>query len=106
MFARTVTLRLKPNTLADPISAIDSEIAPILREQRGFQNHFVLVPSNGSEAIGISLWDTGESAEAYNCEAFPRVQKILSRVIEGTPQVQSYDVPSSSNALRTAGGGS
>jgi heme-degrading monooxygenase HmoA len=105
MFARTVTVRLKPGASSDFVRAIDGEVAPILRDRKGFQNHFVLV--SGNEAIGVSLWDTRESAEAYNRETFPEVQKILSRVTEGTPQVRTYDVASTTLAQRTGarGGG-
>jgi len=51
-----------------------------------------LVSSNGSEVLGISLWDQKQDAEAYNRAAYPEVQRILSKVIEGTPQVQTYEV--------------
>jgi hypothetical protein len=33
-----------------------------------------------------------ENAEAYNREIYPEVQKLLAKVIEGTPQVQTYEV--------------
>jgi hypothetical protein len=52
----------------------------------------VLVSSNRSEVLGISLWEQKADAEAYHRTAFPEVQKILSKVVEGTPQVQNYDV--------------
>jgi len=38
MFARTVAIHLKPNTLAEFKVAFDKEILPILRKQTGFQD--------------------------------------------------------------------
>jgi hypothetical protein len=38
------------------------------------------------------LWDEKENAEAYNRGTYPEVLKALSKVLEGTPQVQTYEV--------------
>lgn len=98
MFARTVTVRLKSNAVADFNRTLENEIIPILRKQRGFQNELTLVSPDGTEAIGISLWDNKQSAEAYQKEGYPEVQKIMSKSIEGTPQVKTYEVPYSTLA--------
>jgi hypothetical protein len=104
MFARSISMRLKPNTVAEFNKAVENEILPVLRKQKGFQDKLVLVSSNGTEAVGISLWDQKDSAEAYHRTAFPEVQKLLSKVIEGTPQVQTYEVSSSTLHKATAQG--
>jgi heme-degrading monooxygenase HmoA len=95
MFARTVSMRLKPNGVAEFNRTLENEILPVLRKQTGFQDELVLVSSNGTEVIGISLWDQKDNAEAYHRTAYSDVQKVLSKVIEGTPQVQTYEVSSS-----------
>ena len=64
-----------------------------------------LVAPEGQEAVGISLWDNKQNAEAYQRESYPEVQKILSRVIEGTPQVKTYDVPFTTLTKAARGGG-
>ena len=92
MFARTVTVRLKANMVADFKKTLENEIVPLLRRRTGFQEEFTLVEPNGTEAVGISLWDNKDNAEAYQRETYPEVQKLLSKVIEGTPQVQTYEV--------------
>ena len=104
-FARIVTMRLKPNATQDFTRTIENEIVPILRQQKGFQDELVLVKPNGTEAIAISLWNNKESAEAYNREGYVQVQKVLSKAIEGTPQVQTYDVAHSSQQRTARGGG-
>src|ERR1700686_2058499 len=88
-------MRLKPNGVAEFTKTLQNEVLPLLRKQNGFQDELVLVSSNGTEAVGISLWDQKDSAEGYHRTAFPEVQKLLSKVIEGTPQVQTYEVTSS-----------
>src|SRR6266568_2549401 len=92
MFARTVTVRLKSNAVADFNRALENEIVPILRKQRGFQDELTLVSQDGMEAVGISLWDNKQNAETYQRESYPEVQKILAKSIEGSPQVKGYEV--------------
>ena len=66
MFARTVTVRLKANAVGDFTRTLENEIIPILRKQRCFQDEMILVTPDGTEAVGISLWDNKQSAEAYH----------------------------------------
>ena len=95
MFARSVTIHLKPNSVAEFTRTLDREIIPLLRKQKGFQDEITFVAPNGTEAVGISLWDQKESAEAYNRGTYPEVMKTLVEVVEGTPQVQTYQVSNS-----------
>ncbi len=95
MFARNVSMHLKPNSVAEFTRTLESEIIPLLRKQKGFQDEITLVAPGGLEAIGISLWDRKEDAEAYNRGAYSEVQKALTKVVEGTPQVQTHEVSNS-----------
>ena len=106
MFARTVTVRLKSNMVADFKKTLENEILPLLRKQRGFQDEITLVAPEGNEAVGISLWDTKQNAEAYQRETYPEVQKLLSKVIDGTPQVKTYEVPYTTLTKVARGSGS
>ena len=92
MFAHSVTIHIRPNTVAQFNKTVEKEILPLLQKQKGFRDELTLVASNGSEVVGISLWDQRQDAEAYQRTTYPDVQKLLSKVIEGTPQVQSYEV--------------
>jgi len=92
MFARSVTIRVKPNAISEFNRTFEKEILPLLQKQKGFQDAISLVASNGSEVVGISLWDQKEDAKAYNLTTYTEVQKVLSEGIEGTPQVQTYEV--------------
>jgi len=95
MFARSVTMRLKPNSVSEFNTTLEKEILPLLQKYKGFRDEISLVATNGTEAVGISLWDNKEDAEVYNRTTYPEVQKLLAKVSEGTPQVQTYEVGSS-----------
>ena len=95
MFARRVSLNLKPNTKAEFAQQLDKEIIPMLRKQKGFQDEITFVVPSGKEAFGISLWDNKDNAEAYNRGAYLEVAKLLSKVVEGTPRVETYEVSNS-----------
>ena len=95
MFTRRVSMHLKPNSVAEFIRTLEKEIIPLLRKQKGFQDEITFVGSTGTEAFGISLWDTAENAEAYNRETYAEVAKALAKVIDGTPQVETYEVANS-----------
>ena len=95
MFARHVSLHLKPNSVREFTDTIDKEVTPLLRKQKGFQDEITFVASSGTEAVGISLWDQKENAEAYNRGTYPQVLKALAKVVEGTAEIKTYEVANS-----------
>ena len=95
MFARHVSMVLKPNSIAEFTRTIENEIIPLLRKQKGFKDEITLVVAGGTEAVGISLWDQAQNAENYNRGAYAEVAKALAKVIDGTPQVETYEVANS-----------
>jgi heme-degrading monooxygenase HmoA len=95
MFARRVYMHLKPNSVAEFTQRLEKDILPLLRKQKGFQDEITFVGQGGTEAFGISIWDKAESAEAYNRGTYPEVTKILAMVVEGAPQVETFDVANS-----------
>jgi len=95
MFARNVSMRLKPNSVTEFTRTLENEVIPLLRKQKGFKDEITFVVPGGTEAVGVSLWDQKENAEAYDRGAYPQVLNALSKVIEGTPKVQAYEVSNS-----------
>lgn len=95
MFARSISVHLKPNSVANFTKLIENETLPLLRKQKGFQDEITFVAPGGREAVGISLWDQKENAEAYGRDGYPGVLKALGNVVEGTPQVRTYEVANS-----------
>ena len=95
MFARSVSFHLKPGRAAEFTKLLDTDIIPVLRKQKGFQDEIAFVAPGGAEAVGISVWDLKENAETYARSAYSGVLKALEPVVEGTPQVQTYEVSNS-----------
>jgi hypothetical protein len=95
MFARQVYMHLKPTSVEELTQRMEREIIPLLRKQKGFQDEIMFIAPGGKDAFGISLWETAEHAEAYNRNTYPEVTKILSRVVEGTPQIKTFEVSNS-----------
>jgi hypothetical protein len=95
MFARNVSIHLKPNSAVAFAKLIQNETIPMLRKHRGFQGELTLVAPGGAEAVGISLWDEKENAEAYAKDGYPEIMKNLNKFVEGTPKVQTYEVANS-----------
>ena len=95
MFARRVSMHLKPNSAAEFTQKLEEKVLPLLRKQKGFQDELTFIAPDGTNAFGISLWDRTESAETYGRETYPEVVKILSGVVEGAPKVSTFDVSNS-----------
>ena len=95
MFARRVSMQLKPNSVAEFTQRIEKDILPLLRKQKGFQDEITFVGPGETKAFGISLWENKENADTYSRGTYPEVTKILARVVEGTPQVETYEVSNS-----------
>jgi hypothetical protein len=95
MFARSISIRLKPNSSVAFTQLIEKECLPTLRKQKGFMDELTFIASEGTEAVAVSLWDRRENADSYNRDAYPGVLKALATVVEGTPQVRTYEVSNS-----------
>src|SRR5947207_6474500 len=95
MFARKVSMQLKPDSIAELTRRFEKEIIPLLRKQKGFQDEINFVSPSGTEAFAISLWERTEDAEAYSRAAYPEVVKLLRTFVEGTPRVETFEVSNS-----------
>jgi hypothetical protein len=95
MFARNVSIQLKSNMLSDYTRTFEKDILPLLRKQKGFTDEITLSNPNSLDAIAISLWENRADAEAYNTNTYPEVLKTLSRMIDGTPKVQTFEAVTS-----------
>jgi heme-degrading monooxygenase HmoA len=92
MYARQVSMELKPNSLTDFTRKLDSEIIPLLRKQAGFRDELTFVEPGGKRTFAVSLWDSKQDAEAYSQKSYAEVAKMLSGLIQGTPQVKTFEV--------------
>ena len=95
MYARNVTLQLKANSASEFTRMLETDVLPVLRKQNGFKDEITFVAPNGTEALAISLWENQENAEAYGRDTYPAVLTSLAKVVEGTPEVDAYQVSNS-----------
>jgi hypothetical protein len=95
MFARNISIHLKSNMLSDYTRAFDKDVLPLLRKQNGFKDEITFAGPGGVDVTAISLWENKNDADTYNSNTYPAVLKTLARFIEGTPQVHTFDVVSS-----------
>jgi heme-degrading monooxygenase HmoA len=95
MYARNVRMQLKANSTAQFTQTLEKEVIPLLRKQDGFQDEVTFIVPGGAEAVAISFWQSKDKAEAYGRTGYSEVLKALAPVVEGSPQLQNYEVSNS-----------
>src|SRR4030095_4914086 len=95
MYARRVSLKLKPNSTVEFTQRLEKQVIPMLRTHSGFKDEIAFVAPGGTEAFGVSLWDTKQNADDYNRGGYAEVTKILEKLIDGAPRVETYEVANS-----------
>ena len=97
MYTRNVSMKLKVNSATEFARTLENEVIPVLRKQKGFKDEITFVAPERNDAVAISFWDKKEDAEAYNREKYPEVLKALTRVVDGNPKVESFEVANSTS---------
>ena len=92
MYARNVTMHLKNNSAPEFTRTFETDVLPVLRKQDGFKDEITFLAQNGQDATAISLWEKKENAEQYSRETYPAVLQSLSKVLDGTPRVEAFEV--------------
>lgn len=92
MFARRVSVRLKPNKFAEFTKTLEQDIIPLLRRQEGFKDEITFAGADGIEVLAISLWDTRANAETYDASVYNDVLRTLGNMIVGTPEITTTEV--------------
>jgi len=95
MYARRVSMKLKPNSTVEFTQRLEKDVIPMLRKQSGFKDEITFVAPGGTDAFGVSLWDTKQNAENYSRGGYAEVTKILEKLIDGNPRVETYEVANS-----------
>ncbi len=94
-FARIVTVKLKPGVGPDYARTIDEVVIPIMRKCAGFRDEIAMVSTDGTQMVGISLWERREDAEAYSREAYRPEIEAIQGYMDGEPALVTYDVTNS-----------
>ena len=56
MYARNLSIHLKPTSLKPFTEKLEKEIMPLLCKQEGFRNEITFPDDNGTNVTAISLW--------------------------------------------------
>ena len=94
MFARAVSIKVKPGCKAELSEIFEQEVIPRFRQERDFLGLLTFIRPDGTEALSLSLWDKKENAGA-NCPSDLSALTALAGVVRGTPSVQIYEVSNS-----------
>jgi hypothetical protein len=95
MFARKVSVRLKPDSAGPFIQKMEDEIIPLLRRQKGFLDELTLISQSGKEIYAYSFWENSEDAERYDRTVFREVTDLLADLLDGTLRIHTYMVANS-----------
>ena len=97
MYTRNVSMKLKAHSSKEFTQTLENDVIPMLRKQKGFKDEIALVAPERNEIVAISFWEKKADAEICNREKYPEVLKALSKVVEGTPRVESFEVANSTS---------
>ncbi len=95
MFARKLSIQLKPNKFAEFTKTLEKNVIPLLRKQQGFRDELILATPDSVDVLAISLWDTEKHAATYNEGTYKDVLKTLESMTAGAPKVATSEVISS-----------
>ncbi len=102
MYTRNIRINLKAGSVPEFTRLLENKIIPLLRQQKGFQDEISFVAPDRNEAVAISFWDNQENAEAYSHVAYLDVLRVLSKVADGMPFMDTFEVGTSSFCHMTA----
>ncbi len=92
-YIRNVSFHIKAGKTDEFNKTFTADVLPIMRKQPGFKHELAMI--NGSDVVGVSVWQDQPSAEKYSTSAYPEVLKKLSTFIEGSPSVKGYELTAS-----------
>ena len=96
MFARSIAMRLKPNSVAEFIQTLQDEIDPLLRKEHGFRGHIAFVVPDGAQAVAISFWDRERSPISHN-DARCKALATLKKLVKSPPDVRVCAISNSTS---------
>lgn len=93
MFTRVVAVRTKPGKARELTKSIHDKILPVLEDQQGFIDEILLVSdAEPDQILALSFWRSQEDAERYTHEQFPRINELISHLLESAPVSRTFNV--------------
>jgi heme-degrading monooxygenase HmoA len=83
MFTQVVAVRTKPGKARELAKTIHDTILSILEDQVGFVDEMILVSDTEPDQIlALSFWKSQHDAEHYSHEQYPRINELISHLVE------------------------
>jgi heme-degrading monooxygenase HmoA len=104
MYTRVVELTTKPEKARELCAAIDDRVLSILKKQAGFVDETVLASDTEENCVlALSFWNAKEDAERYHREQYPKINEMLSHLLDTAPVIRIFDVHTSTTHCVVAG---
>jgi heme-degrading monooxygenase HmoA len=104
MYTRVVELNTKPDKARELCATIDGKVLPILKKQSGFVDETILASDTESNRVlALSFWNAKEDAERYHREQYPKINEMLSHLLESDPVIRTFEVHTSTTHRVVAG---
>jgi heme-degrading monooxygenase HmoA len=93
MFSRVVAVRTNPGKAKEFVKTVHDKILPILEDQPGFVDEILLVSNTEPDQIlALSFWKSQQDAERYTHEEYPRINDLISKLVESAPVSRTFNV--------------
>ena len=104
MYTRVVELNTKPGKARELCATIDDKVLPMLKKQAGFVDETVLASdTEENRVLALSFWNAKEDAERYHQEQYPKINEMVSHLLEAAPVIRTFDVHTSTTHRVIAG---
>ena len=91
MYARAINLQFHPGKIDEAIRLFQDSIAPIFKQQKGFQNGYLVGDRKTGKAVSFSLWASEADATVMDSSgAYQKWTGMLAQCLAG-PAVREQD---------------
>lgn len=64
MYARTVTIQVRPNMVDEAQKLFSESVIPAAKQQKGFEGALLLSDPNSGKGMSVTLWETEADLKA------------------------------------------
>ncbi len=95
MYAQVVRAQIQAGKLDEAISIFSNSVLPVVKEQMGYKDTYILVDREASKFVGFSLWETEADVSALGNSGFYQEQVAkFAAVFAAPPEREVYEVAS------------
>ncbi|KAA3660959.1 MAG: hypothetical protein DWQ04_17910 [Chloroflexi bacterium] len=90
MYARVVTIYVKPGSMDEGINIYESSIVPAMKKQLGFKGTTLLANKDTNTALSISLWETEADMQAGEASGYLQTQFAKAAQLFTAPPANAH----------------